>query len=183
MRLPHKLVAIDIETTGLFPELGAEMIELGAVIVNEDLSMGATYKSFIKPSTEYRDAKAMSINLISEETLATAPALTDVMAELWQFATANTGSTQPVLAAWGPTFDVVFIQSVCRNAGIELKYNFRHIDIKSIAWWELARRGTSSNGVTGYLKKMGLDFEGPKHEALSDIVNTCRLLQSFVPRV
>ncbi len=93
MRLPHKLVAIDIETTGLFPELGAEMIELGAVIVNEDLSMGATYKSFIKPSTEYRDAKAMSINLISEETLATAPALTDVMAELWQFATANTGST------------------------------------------------------------------------------------------
>lgn len=179
MRLPHKLVAIDIETTGLFPELGAEVIEIGAVIVNEDLSMGPTYKSYIKPSTSYRDPKAMSINLISEETLADAPALTDVMADLWRFATANTGSTQPVLAAWGPNFDVHFLQSACRANGIDFKYNFRPVDIKSIAWWELAKRHTSSNGVAGYLKKMGLEFEGPKHDALSDIVNTCRLLESF----
>jgi len=183
MRLPHKLVAIDIETTGLFPEAGADIIQIGAVIVNEDLSMGEQFSSYVKPTSDYRDAKAMTINGISEEVLAIAPSLEEVMAKLWEFATRGAHPTQPTLAAWGPTFDVVFIQSVCRKQGIELRYNFRPIDLKTIAWWELSRHGDSSNGVAGYLKKVGLEFEGPKHDALSDIVNTVRLVQAFVPRV
>lgn len=183
MRLPHKLVAIDIETTGLFPEAGADIVQIGAVIVNEDLSMGNTFKSYVKPKSEYRDAKAMQINGISEATLAEAPELEEAMDKLWRFAINGTCTTQPSLAAWGPTFDFSFIMAVCHKYGIEARYNFRPIDLKTIAWWEFAHMGTTSNGVAGYLKKVGLEFEGEKHDALSDIVNTVRLIQAVSKRV
>lgn len=179
MKLPFKIVALDLETTDVDFNAG-EIIQIGAVILNEDLEITNSYAECLKPLKIHRDPEAMAVNKISEETLQSAPHPMVVFSEFEKFATEGTGEEHPILAAWGTHFDVTFLREEYKQLGRPYPFSYRCIDLKSIAIWELAKRGQSlSGGVSKFLEALGLSFEGSEHDGLDDIKNVVRILQKL----
>lgn len=173
IKLPYKIVAFDTETTGL-DESVASIIQLGAVIINEDLSLDPkTFESYIKPLDDYRSLEAMQTNGISEETLKNAPPLDDVLRtfEIW-----TRGAR--VLGSWGTYFDVKMLKAQYKKIDRPYPFDWRDFDLKTVAMWELGKRGKATiKGVEQCLKQLGLEFEGNAHSALDDIKNSVRILK------
>lgn len=182
MKLPTKYIAIDIETTDADYRKG-DIIQIGAVVVNEDLSIdipNGTFNIYIAPTSDFRNPEAMAVNKISEETLSKALMCQGALErfESWsqQF------SDRPLLAAWGTYFDVTFLREYYRKIGRKYPFSYRCLDLKSIAIWEAAKRGQSAEGgVHTFLEMNGLTFEGNPHDGLDDIINTMRIIQAYVP--
>lgn len=177
MKLPCKIIALDLETTDSDARIG-DIIQIGAVIVNEDLSLGETFMSYVKPFTDHRNPKAMECNQISEETLQNAPHADIVFDHFRKFC--QQVDERPILASWGAYFDISFLKETYRRMNYEWCFSYRSIDLKTIAIWELAKRDDSmSGGVQKFLHKLGLEFEGTPHDGLDDIINTMRIIQKL----
>lgn len=174
MKLPYKVVAIDLETTGLDKDV-ASIVELGAVVVNEDLTIAREFRSYIKPLDSFRTEKAMEVNGITEEMLASAPTLEEVLMKFDRFSAGVRN-----LGAWGTYFDVQFLKAQYKKIDRQYPYDWRDFDLKTVAMWELGKREMATmKGVEACLKKLGLEFIGDAHSALDDIKNSVRILQHF----
>ncbi len=180
MILPNKYVCIDIETTDLDPEKG-DVIQLGAVILMEDVSSDYSFLETMAPTSPHRDPKAMEINKIFEEMLSVYSKDPGVVLDHFErWARSRTGMQTPMLAAWGTTFDVSFLKAYYKKIGREWIFSYKTLDLKTIVVWELAKRNkTISGGVEDILKDMGLEFIGVPHNALDDITNTLRIIQKL----
>lgn len=180
MKLPNKYVAIDIETTGAEGDV-ADVIQIGAITLNEDLSFAEEFMVVIKPTSNYRDPKAMEVNKISEEVLEMALTNDVALDKFEQFCFSTSGSDRPLLAAWGTYFDVTFLRAYYKRIGRKWPFSYRCLDLKSIAIWEVSKRDgdTASGGVETFLNLLGLEFEGNAHDALDDIRNTLRIIQNL----
>jgi DNA polymerase III epsilon subunit-like protein len=178
MNLPTKYIAIDIETTDADHRLG-DVIQIGAVVVNEDLSMGSTFSTYLKPESSFRNPEAMAVNKITEETLESAPTSDRALANFETFCKFQAGD-RPMLAAWGTYFDVTFLREFYHHIGRKWPFSYRCLDLKTIAIWEASKRGESAEGgVSKHLELLGLEFEGEQHDALADIKNTMRIVQAY----
>ncbi len=179
MKLPNKYVCIDIETTGTEADY-ADVIQIGAAILNEDLSSDDRWVDFIKPMSDYRNPEAMRVNEISEETLAAGRDPQQSLADFEEWAMRKTGMDRPLLAAWGTYFDITFMRAYYKKIGRKWPFSYRCLDLKSIAIWEAAKKDQSAaGGVDTFLKLNNLEFKGKAHDALSDIINTIRIIQSL----
>lgn len=172
MKLPYKVVAIDLETNGLDPDV-ASILELGAVVVNEDLTIDREFRTYIKPLDDYWSKEAEEVNGITKEMLKDAPTLEEALMQFDRFTRG-----ERILGAWGTYFDVQFIKKQYKKIGRQYPYDWRDFDLKTVAMWELGRRGLATmKGVEQCLKKLGLTFIGDAHSALDDIKNSVRILQ------
>jgi len=79
MKLPYKIVAIDLETNGLDPAV-ASILEFGAVVIDEQLNILREFRTYIKPLDDYWSEKAEKVNGITKEMLKDAPTLEDALA-------------------------------------------------------------------------------------------------------
>ncbi len=177
MKLPNKYIAIDIETTDSDHKKG-DVIQIGAVVLNEDLSIGETFSTYIRPIKGYRNPDAMNVNKISEEILANAPTYNEALEKFENFALSI--SNKPLLAAWGTYFDVTFMREWYKWLERKWPFSYRCLDLKSIAVWEAAKLGESdSGGVSGFIERTGQTFEGNPHDGLDDILNTVKIIQHY----
>jgi DNA polymerase III epsilon subunit-like protein len=185
MRFDNKYIAIDIETTDADSSKG-DIIQIGAVVLNEDLSIGKEFSTYIAPLTAHRNPKATEVHKISEEVLAVAPECNDALAMFEEFALEV--DRRPILAAWASYFDVPFLEAQYAKIGRKYPFSYKNIDLKTIALWEAARRDMDMSGlklgggVTGFLTALGLEFEGSAHDGLDDIRNSIRIIQEFAKR-
>ena len=176
MRLPDKLLAIDIESTGSDFKIH-DICQIGAVLLNKDLSEINRFRTYVKPLTEARDPEAMSIHKIDETLLGKSPELEDALILLEGFV----GGLKVSPAAWGVTFDCIFLREQYAKIGRKYPFHYRCLDLKSIVIWELSKHGYSKwSGVESCLKAMGLKFEGSQHDALDDILNVVRMLRIII---
>ena len=76
-------VVLDTETTGLEPERGHRVVEVGAVEVM-DRKIGEHYHCYIRPDREVDDA-AFEVHGLSDEFLSDKPAFGEIAGELLQF--------------------------------------------------------------------------------------------------
>lgn len=185
MRFGNKYIAIDIETTDSDSEAG-DIIQIGAVVLNEDGSMGDSFATYMRPLTPHRNPQAMEVNGISENVLAGAPSCLDGLIMFEAFATRF--DKRPILAAWASYFDVPFLEAQYAKVGRKYPFSYKNIDLKTIALWEAAKRDIDMSGlklgggVAGFLAALGLEFEGNAHDALDDIRNSIRIIQEFAKR-
>ena len=178
MKLPFKIVAIDLETTDSDFSKG-EIIQIGAVVLNEDLSMGREFTSYLRPLTKHRRPGAMAVNKIDEEELEIADHPQEVLARFEDYVSREVGD-RAILGAWGTHFDITFLKETYKKLGRPYPFSYRCIDLKSIAIWESAKRGLAlSGGVARFLEELGLEFEGTQHDGLDDIKNVVRILQKL----
>lgn len=179
MKLPNKYIAIDIETTDADAGVG-DVIQIGAVVLNQDLSMGNKFSTYINPTSTYRNERAMEVNKISEKTLEKAPSPEMALNEFEKWVFLEGGERPPLLAAWGTYFDVTFLRAFYKRLDRAWPFSYRCLDLKSIAIWEEAKKGHSaSGGLNKFLEFVGLEFKGQAHDALDDIINTVRIIQSY----
>lgn len=180
MNLPNKYICIDIETTDSEADVG-DVVQIGAIVLNEDLSMGGKYMSYIRPTSSHRSKRAMEVNHIEEEVLALADDAYEVLERFEKWAFEASGSDRPLLAAWGTYFDVTFLRQFYKKIGRKWPFSYRCLDLKSIAIWEVSKKGgdTAAGGVDTFLKMLGLTFEGKEHDALDDIRNTIKIIQNL----
>lgn len=125
MKLPNKFVAIDIECTDSDARKG-DVIQIGSIIINEDLSTGFVFETLIHPISDYRNPEAMKVNGISEEELLVAPNIHAALSEFERFTLKNIGD-KSILAAWGAYFDVVFMKTIYEKLNREWPFSRRSI--------------------------------------------------------
>ena len=74
----------DIETTGLSPDYGAKIIEIGAVKIRADGTVVDEFSSFINPNMKL-PKKIKELTNITQEQVDSAPTLHEVLTSFWEF--------------------------------------------------------------------------------------------------
>lgn len=179
MMLPNRYIAVDIETTDSEAETG-DVVQIGAVVLNQDLTTGAEFSEYVRPTTPFRAPAAMAVNKITEETLEAARHNHEVLTEFEDFARLGTGSNRPELAAWGAYFDVTFLRDYYRKIGRRWPFSYKSLDLKAISVWEASSRGLNANaGQISMGQLLGIPFEGKEHDGLADIKNSVKIIRHF----
>ncbi len=155
-------VALDFETTGLYPERDS-IIEFGAVRFKGRELFG-TFEALVTPATEY-GAEAMAISGISAEMLVGKPAIDAVMPDFLSFL------SDAVLVAHNAPFDVGFLRATCQRLAIPALAN-RIVDTQVLAKKALPRQ--KSYSLQNLAGALGIE-SGNAHRALDD-AQTCMKL-------
>jgi DNA polymerase-3 subunit epsilon len=97
-------IIVDTETTGLEPEQGHRIIEIGCVEVINRRATGRTFHRYLRPDREV-DPGAMQVHGITNEFLLDKPRFPDVAAELIEFI------NDAELVIHNAPFDVAFLDA------------------------------------------------------------------------
>jgi DNA polymerase III epsilon subunit-like protein len=162
------LLIVDVETTGLDVSVHS-CIELGAILLDDDLNILGEFGTLIRPSEEiFISAEAMKVNKISLEELSLAPTAEAVVTELMDLIL-NVPNL-PTLAGWNVWFDAAFMKALFKTAKIDWPFSHRLIDIQSIAaYFGGLKPASQAETVRRIL------HENQKHRALDD----ARLIRHF----
>ncbi|SEF67289.1 3'-5' exonuclease [Sphingobacterium lactis] len=122
---------IDFETTGI-DVFKDRPIEIGAILINEDLEITNTFHSLINPNFKRKfKASAKKIHGIENFNYLNREPLEDEVLNLFF----NKMGTNYSFCSWNISFDVTFFRRMChRNRRMRdfNKINYRHLDLQSI---------------------------------------------------
>ena len=161
MTFDQEYVAFDLETTGLSSKHD-RIIEIGAVIMKNGVEQ-ARFQTFVDPGRKL-DKKIIELTGISDDMLAGAPDIADVLPKFVEFV------GNRVLVAHNSDFDTGFIRAECTRQGIP--YQFTAVDTLIL-----------SQNLLQHLNKFKLDIvanalslpEFQHHRAADDAV-TCGMI-------
>jgi len=152
-------IILDTETTGLEPETGDRIVEIGAVELINHVPSGHTYHRYINPERDVPD-EAFRIHGLSTKFLSDKPVFADICEELRQFI------GDGILVIHNAAFDMKF-----------LNFEFERLSRPPIGWDQvidslaLARKKHPSgpNSLDALCRRYGIDnSRRDKHGALLD---------------
>lgn len=159
---------IDFETTGI-DVFKDRPIEIGAILINEDLEIVKTFHSFINPNIKRQfKASAIKTHGISDvEKLKDAPSEIEVLNSFFE-----TMGTEYSFCSWNISFDVTFFRRIChRNNKMRdfNKINYRHLDLQSIMKYynDINNISLAKNSLDENLKRLKIERSNI-HSALED---------------
>ncbi len=120
-------IIFDTETTGLSPDQGDRIIEIGAIEMVNRFPTGKTYHQYLHPGDRAIHPDAQNVHGISIEDLAGKPAFSEVVDEFLEFF----GEGQ--LIAHNAKFDMGFINAELKRVNQPIIDNDRVIDTLVIA--------------------------------------------------
>jgi DNA polymerase-3 subunit epsilon len=103
-------IALDTETTGLSPETGHRIVEIGCVELINHISTGKTYQQYINPERAM-PTEAFAVHGLSEKFLADFPKFFDVHQEFLDFI------ADSPLVIHNASFDMKFLHYEIQQAG------------------------------------------------------------------
>lgn len=156
-------VVFDLETTGL-SAYGDSIIEVGAVKI-ENGRIVDRYGSFVNPGFPI-PGKITEITSITDEMVADAPPISQVMGEFLEF------SKGCILAAHNANFDVGFMRSSAAELGVD--FEFCYLDTLDLcrALFPDQRR----HGLAAMVKLLGITLAN-HHRAVDDAEATAEILR------
>lgn len=157
--MARTLVALDLETTGLFPETD-RVVEIGAVRFRPDGREVGRYERMVHPGRPMSPA-AQAIHGISDADLSGAPPASVVIPEFLGWLD-DPGRTR--LLAHNARFDAGFLGRELARLGLPIP----PFEIRDTL--DLARRrlpGAPGHQLDSLARRLGLDL-GPSHRALAD---------------
>jgi len=119
-------IALDTETTGLDPNDGHRVVEIGCVELINHVATGRTYHQYINPERDMPE-QAFEVHGLSEEFLSGHPVFADVGEGFLEFV-----SDSP-LVIHNAAFDMGFLNAELKLAGFEALDNERAIDTVGLA--------------------------------------------------
>jgi len=162
------LVVFDLETTGLSPRLGDEIVEIGAIKARGDKIL-STFHGMVNPGRSIPSG-ASSVNGITDDMLEGAPPIEEVLPLFIGFMDGLP------LVAHNADFDTAFI---ARKA---LEMHLPERDNIVIDTLKLARRlrpGLSSHSLAAMSRETNADIQ-PGHRSSSDTLATWLVLRSLL---
>jgi oligoribonuclease len=168
-KLPTKLLWIDLEMTGLDPEID-RIIEVGVIITDFDFNELATYETVIK-----QDLDALTLDPWITDNLTNlltqVPAGKDeqeVIAGLMKLIDENFDEAPVILAGNSIHQDRRFIRQWWPE--LEARLHYRMLDVSSFKIWMMGKHGTI--------------FHKPEqHRALEDIRGSIQELRQYVDKI
>ncbi len=152
-------IVLDTETTGLKPEDGHRIVEIGCVELSNHVPTGRTFRAFVNPERAM-EAKASEISGITDEMLVGQPLFAEIAQALIDFI-----GDAPIVAHNAP-FDMGFLNSEFTRAGFPTFHPERAIDTVVIARRKFPGAPASLDALC---KRFNIDLsERVKHGALLD---------------
>jgi inhibitor of KinA sporulation pathway (predicted exonuclease) len=157
---------------GLVSLMRFEIIEVGAVRLSEDLSLGKTFHRYVTPVL-YKKIHYHIANVTkrTQKSLREGVLFTQMVDELVPFA-----GEKPIFASWGTSDPEVFLSN-CHFHGIGDSLQFRALNAQAV-FSGLAEGVTSANqrSVEYALDFLRFEKDLPFHEAITDAIYTARIL-------
>lgn len=161
--MPGTYVVFDTETTGLHAEIDDELIEIGAVKV-ENGTITQIFSTLIKPSKSI-PAEASAINHIYDDDVRDAPSVVQVIPDFYKFCHGAD------LVAHNIEFDIGFIKKFGSRQG----YNFNHKCLDTLAIAKEKLKGLKNYKLGTICEYLGIDI-GNAHRAYFDALATAKVL-------
>ena len=156
-------IVLDTETTGLKPEEGHKVVEIGCVELMNHVATGQTWHVYINPERDM-PAEAFGIHGLSGQFLSDKPVFTDIAAPFLEFI------GDAPLVIHNASFDMAFLNYELRLAGHSPMLSERAIDTLHIA---RRKHPAGQNSLDALCRRYGVDNSArTKHGALLD----CELL-------
>ena len=157
------IVVYDLETTGLNPET-CEIIEIGAIKIEKG-KITKKFSTFVKPNSPI-PAEATKINHITNEMVANAPKIEDVILDFYNF------SKDCIISGYNNTdFDNKFLRKAYQKVGLQLQNE--NLDVYLIARSKHLK--ISNVKLTTVAAALGIDLSGA-HRAYNDAFATAKVL-------
>lgn len=165
-------VVLDLETTGLRPSEGDEIVEFAAVrVVNGRVLTMETFERLVNPGRSI-PKESSAIHGITEAMVVDKPPIAVVLPQFRQFA------ADAVLVAHNAAFDMKFIGLAAARHGLA----FEQPVIDTLLMSAHLDPGESDHSLDGIAARLGLDFMR-RHSALGDALVTAGILVRQIERL
>lgn len=152
-------IVLDTETTGLSPDEGHRVVEIGAVELNNHLPTGRTYHQYVNPQRDM-PVDAFNVHGISEDFLRDKPLFPNIAQGFLDFI------ADAKLVIHNAAFDMRFLNAELRWADRPQLPMSLAIDTLEIA---RSRYPGAQNSLDALCKRLGVDnSKREKHSALLD---------------
>ena len=152
-------IVIDTETTGLDPNNGDRLIELGCIEIVNRIPTGREFHRYLNPERDIH-REALEVHGLTDEFLKDKPLFRDVADEFLEFL------GDAPLVAHNASFDLAFINAELTRAGRPLLGYDRVVDTLALA---RRRHPAGPNSLDALCKRYGIDLsQRTKHGALLD---------------
>jgi DNA polymerase III epsilon subunit-like protein len=177
MRVPFRLIIVDLETNGGTVEdpTAHRIIEIGAIRLDEELQIEEEFSMLVdgRPVLD----NVVKIHGIRNEDLAGKPLFAQAHVDFDEWC----GAKQDyILGAWGAYFDIPVLRAEYQRIGIPFPHRGESFDVKAVVWWDLLKQNKPARrlGLSQAAGLYGVEFEGKKHRAVDDARATARVLQA-----
>jgi DNA polymerase III subunit epsilon len=153
-------IVFDTETTGLRPEEGERIIEIGAVELVNGFPTGNSYHAYINPRGRPVHAEALAVHGITDEFLKDKPDFPAIAESFLQFVSDAT------LVAHNAPFDLGFVNAELGRLGVDPIPQHRVVDTLALA---RRKHPMGPNSLDALCARYGIDnSHRTKHGALLD---------------
>ena len=181
-----KYVVIDLEMNTITKNSEArticknEIIEIGAVMLDENLEEVSSFKAYVKPEYNEITGKIQKLTGITNEMVVMAPKFSKALKQFTNWCLDS--QDEITIYAWSESdYDQISKEMELKN------YSISQVEEKllQIKWSDFQHEFDSYLGFEKMLSlkqaldMAGIDFSGRQHDALDDARNTAELLQVF----
>lgn len=168
-------IVVDFEATccnyNSFPRHEMEIIEFGAVLLNEGFGIIDEFQAFVKPVKNPKLTKfCKELTTIKQSDVNNARIFREVYREFYDWLNGH-NATLSLLCSWGD-FDVNILQKNCKMNDVQY-WNCNHLNIKNLF---SSVRNTKRCGVAKALQMTRERLDGTHHRAIDDARNIAKLL-------
>ncbi|MGF2616838.1 ATP-dependent DNA helicase DinG [Rossellomorea vietnamensis] len=169
--VPHKIVVVDLETTGNSPKKGDKMIQLAAMVV-QDGAVVDSYTTFVNPGVRI-PSFIEELTGINDEMVKDAPDFSEIAPKVLELLDGA------VFCAHNVQFDLGFLQAELEEAG----YNtFFGPSFDTVELAKITLPTADSYKLTELSDRFSFDHSRP-HQADSDALVTAELLIHFIKKL
>ena len=158
------------------PNYIQEIIEIGAIKVDEYAEAVDVFSEFVKPIIHPTLSPfCRELTTINQEDVAAAKRFPEVIEKFKSWLGTDNGS-EYLLCSWG-YFDRNALQNDCEYHGLEDEWLEHHISLKH--QYKDLKKLKKTIGLRRAVENEGFDFEGIHHRAYSDALNLAKIFVKY----
>lgn len=163
-------VVFDFETTGLYPEDGDEIIEIGAIVIENLQVTEKHYHTLVNPGRPI-PAASSAIHGIRDDHVSDSPLISNVIHDFMDFVGGH------IWIAQNAKFDLGFVVQKCKQLQMPLRQN---VVIDTIGISKMLFPYETSHNLDVMMARLGISRSGDRHRSIDDCKYTAQVFLEFV---
>ena len=163
-------VVFDLETTGLYADQGDEIIEIGAIHVENMEIADTVFHSMVNPG-RLIPAASTAVHGIHDEDVASAPKIEKIIPKFLDFA------GNKIWVAQNARFDLSFVVTKLKQLQMPLKQT---VVVDTIGLSKMLFPYETSHSLDKIMARLGIPKTGDRHRSVDDSKYTALALIEFI---